>query len=84
MRCPLQDSGTPGKGIEGTFGDVVVKVGSAAFTGFDGPVEDLASKVFVSCNDKVIGYFRIETALRPGDKGAGAAFEGKMPGPVVR
>jgi Cu+-exporting ATPase len=59
----------PGKGIEGTFGDVVVKVGSAAFTGFDGPVEDLTSKVFVSCNDKVIGYFRIETALRPEIKG---------------
>jgi Cu+-exporting ATPase len=59
----------PGKGIEGTFGSVVVKVGSAAFTGFGGPLEDLTSKVFVSCNDKVIGYFRIETALRPEIKG---------------
>lgn len=56
----------PGKGIEGTIAKHRVKVGSAEWVGFQGVLTELASKVFVSVNDQVRGYFKIETTVREG------------------
>ncbi len=58
-----------GKGIEGMFEDNFVQVGSAEFTGFVGTKGDLISNVFVAINGMPIGYFRIDTSLRPEIKG---------------
>lgn len=60
---------SPGRGIEGMFGGKRVKVGSPAFTGFEGVIPDLTSKVFVAIDDHVRGYFRIETSIRKEIKG---------------
>lgn len=67
----------PGKGIEGRAGGKAIKVGSADFTGFRGIVPDLASKVFVSVDDRVCGYFSIETSLRTEMKGLVARLQEK-------
>lgn len=54
-----------GKGVEGRVGDVLIKIGSASFTGFKGVMDDPSSKVFVSLDNQVRGYFQIETSVRP-------------------
>ncbi|MEQ1588084.1 MAG: HAD-IC family P-type ATPase, partial [Cyclobacteriaceae bacterium] len=54
-----------GKGVEGTIAGVIVKVGSASFTGFERVITDPSSKVFVSIDGQVRGYFHIETSVRP-------------------
>lgn len=54
----------PGNGIEGIIGNVLFKVGSAAFVGHAGEVDDPSAKVFVSLAGKVRGYFEIETTMR--------------------
>jgi P-type Cu+ transporter len=54
-----------GKGVEGRVGGVSLKIGSATFTGFDGIIADPSSKVFVSLDNQVRGYFLIETSIRP-------------------
>ncbi len=54
-----------GKGVEGRVGGVLLKIGSASFTGFDGIIADPSSKVFVSLDNQVRGYFLIETSVRP-------------------
>jgi P-type Cu+ transporter len=54
-----------GKGVEGRVGGVLLKIGSAIFTGFDGIIADPSSKVFVSLDNQVRGYFLIETSVRP-------------------
>lgn len=56
----------PGRGIEATIDQQQVKVGSSAFVDFRGTLPDLASKVFVSVDGEVRGYFNIETQLRQG------------------
>ncbi len=56
----------PGRGIEGKLEGQWVKVGSAEYVQFEGTLTDLASKVFVSINDQVRGYFKVETSLREG------------------
>lgn len=54
----------PGKGIEGTIGDQNFKVGSAAFVEFKGQLSGQSSFVFVSINNSVRGYFKLEPRLR--------------------
>jgi P-type Cu+ transporter len=55
----------PGRGIEGIIANHRIMIGSASFVGFEGKMTDMASKVFVSVNDQVRGYFYVLTALRP-------------------
>jgi len=54
-----------GRGVQGIIAGIIVKVGSASFTGFDGVITDLSSKVFVSIDGQVRVYFHIETSVRP-------------------
>ncbi|MBL7858771.1 MAG: heavy metal translocating P-type ATPase metal-binding domain-containing protein [Cyclobacteriaceae bacterium] len=54
----------PGKGIEGEIDGSIIKIGSPAFTGFTGTLDDMSSKVFVSINQEVKGYFTITTSIR--------------------
>lgn len=54
----------PGLGLEGKLAGVSIKIGSAPFTGFNGDLNDTASKVFVSMDGQVRGYFKIETQIR--------------------
>jgi len=56
----------PAQGIEATVAGHQVKVGSAAFTRFEGAHGDLKSRVFVSIDGRSCGYFNIETAVRSG------------------
>ena len=53
-----------GKGIEGVFEGSLVKVGSAAYAGFESASTELSTKVFVSIDGNPSGHFRIETCLR--------------------
>ena len=54
----------PGKGVEGTVAGKEIKVGSAAFVDFTGKLNDMRSKVFVSVDGLVRGYFQISTSIR--------------------
>ncbi|MFM8832935.1 MAG: HAD family hydrolase, partial [Cytophagales bacterium] len=54
----------PGKGVEGTVAGKEIKVGSAAFVDFTGKLNDMQSKVFVSIDGLVRGYFQISTSIR--------------------
>ncbi len=54
-----------GKGIEGIIAGHKLKIGSASFVGFEGMMADIASKVFVSVNGQIRGYFYILTTVRP-------------------
>ncbi len=55
----------PGRGIEGVVANHKIVIGSASFVGFEGKMDDLASKVFVSFNGQIRGYFQILTTVRP-------------------
>ncbi|MCX6291160.1 MAG: heavy metal translocating P-type ATPase metal-binding domain-containing protein [Bacteroidetes bacterium] len=56
-----------GKGIQGELPGAKIKIGSAEFTGVKIPEEDLtASKVYVSVNGLVKGYFSIRNEYRNG------------------
>jgi P-type Cu+ transporter len=59
----------PGKGIEGKVDERIFRIGSAAFTGFQGDAPNLASKVFVAIDGNIRGYFSLETSLRKEIKG---------------
>jgi P-type Cu+ transporter len=54
----------PGKGIQGTIEGHLVKVGSAELTGFHERKDDESSRVFVSIDNEVRGYYSIHTSLR--------------------
>jgi len=56
----------PGRGIEGKIADHHIVVGSAEYVKFDGVLPELSSKVFVSIDGQVRGYFSIETSVREG------------------
>jgi len=56
----------PGRGIEGKIGDHSILIGSAGYVKFTGLLPELSSKVFVSIDDQVRGYFKIETRVREG------------------
>jgi len=67
----------PGRGIEGHVAGNSIMIGSASFVGFQGQVEDLSSKVFVSVNGQVRGYFQILTTIRPAISDLIKQLEGK-------
>ncbi|MDH5597865.1 MAG: heavy metal translocating P-type ATPase metal-binding domain-containing protein [Cyclobacteriaceae bacterium] len=56
-----------GKGIEVMIEGIKIKVGSASFIETENIIEEDASTVYFSINDKT-GYFLIESELRPGLK----------------
>lgn len=56
----------PGHGIEGKIGGHHLIVGSANYVKFLGTLPELSSKVFVSIDGEVRGYFKIETSVREG------------------
>jgi Cu+-exporting ATPase len=59
----------PGKGIQGTIAGREFRIGSALFTGFHYTIEQEASRVFVSIDDEVKGYFTLKTSVRKNMKG---------------
>ncbi|MFM7858818.1 MAG: heavy metal translocating P-type ATPase, partial [Flammeovirgaceae bacterium] len=54
----------PGKGAEGNVAGKAIKIGSADFVGFYDKLNDRHSKVFVSIDGLVRGYFQISTSVR--------------------
>jgi Cu+-exporting ATPase len=54
----------PGKGIEGTVDNHVFKIGSAAFVGFAERIDQEASRVFVSIDAEIKGYFSFQISVR--------------------
>ncbi len=57
-----------GKGVEGVVDGKLLKLGSATFVGVSDLHADLSSRVYVSIDNEVKGYFEIGTTLRPGIK----------------
>ncbi len=55
---------TPGQGIVGYVDRLEIRLGSAAWVGFHGLVPDRSSKVFVSIQGEVRGYYQIRTSVR--------------------
>ncbi|MBW7889167.1 MAG: heavy metal translocating P-type ATPase metal-binding domain-containing protein [Bacteroidetes bacterium] len=68
IELPLQsrDSFTEiiGKGIQGMVAGMEYKIGSAKFLGIHKAQESLESRVYVSCNGNVKGYFKISGKYR--------------------
>ncbi len=58
----------PGKGIEGRSEQKMFRIGSAAFTEAARAGVDEHTRVWVSVDGQVRGYFRIQTSLRDGVK----------------
>lgn len=56
-----------GKGIEGTIDGHRIRIGSALFAGAN-DINGPGSRVFVTIDDDVRGYFSVSTSLRPGVK----------------
>jgi len=56
----------PGKGIEGVFGEHIVRVGSASFAGVVALSETGGSTVFVSIDGNLRGFFEAKTQVRAG------------------
>ncbi len=54
----------PGKGIEGTMDGHCYKIGSANFVGVSDDANQTTSKVYVSIDDEVAGYFSIKSSIR--------------------
>jgi Cu+-exporting ATPase len=54
----------PGKGIQGTVQEHIIKIGSAYFVGSTKKFDDMSSRVFVSIDGFSAEYFRIKTSLR--------------------
>jgi P-type Cu+ transporter len=54
----------PGMGIEGVVEGAKIKIGSEQFVGFKEKTDGDASKVFVSIDDEIKGYFIISVATR--------------------
>lgn len=54
----------PGKGMEAEVEGHHLRMGSATFLGVDGHAEDLYSRVYVSLDKVVRGYFLVDTTIR--------------------
>lgn len=54
----------PGKGIEGRVDGKFIKIGSATFVGFLEKIDMEASRVFVSIDHEIKGYFSIRVSVR--------------------
>lgn len=59
-------SSIEGKGIKGDVGACSVQLGSASWLQVAPPKENRFTKVFVSINNEVVGYFEIKNEYRPG------------------
>jgi Cu+-exporting ATPase len=55
----------PGKGVQGVIGGQLIKIGSSAFVNCATEMHPTATRVFVSIDDEVYGYFDIRHAVRP-------------------
>jgi P-type Cu+ transporter len=53
-----------GYGTEGNVEGEKMKLGSAKWVGADNDIDEMASAVYVSLNDSIIGKFKIQTAYR--------------------
>jgi P-type Cu+ transporter len=53
-----------GKGLTGLVSGQWIKIGSASFVGLDKPLANQSSMVFVSINEAIKGYFKINTSIR--------------------
>lgn len=51
----------PGRGIQGKINNVVYKIGSPQFVG----AQNNATSVYVSADEEILGYFAVETRVRP-------------------
>jgi Cu+-exporting ATPase len=54
----------PGRGIEASIDEGLLRIGSASFCGAPSPENDGTSRVFVSLNDDVLGYYQVRTTVR--------------------
>ncbi len=68
----------PGKGIEGIISGVRFRLGSAKFLGSNEDSSSSSSKVFVSIDGIVKGFFEIETSIRFGLDNLLAKLRGKF------
>jgi len=53
-----------GKGISGTFGSGIIKVGSADFVGFKDELNEKGSQVFIAVDDTVYGVFILADEMK--------------------
>lgn len=67
----------PGRGIEARADGHAVKIGSAAFVGAVNEPSGMASRVFVSIDNEVRGYFSVDTSVRRGFKALVGRLAGK-------
>lgn len=56
----------PGLGITGVVYGNTIKVGSKEYVNQSAHVDDLSTKIFVSINDEVLGYFTVTNSYREG------------------
>lgn len=56
----------PGRGIQGIIEGRYIQVGSADYIKYEGILPEISSKVFVSIDSQIRGYFKIETTVREG------------------
>lgn len=68
-----------GQGASGRIGGVAVKLGSAAFVGLaEQPKTEGASRVFVSLDDNILGFFTIRNNVREGVEHMLASFDRRL------
>src|SRR5690606_9900151 len=65
---PLHYQEVAGKGIEGSFKDQTLKIGSADWVGVTDASEINQTKVYISINNKVKGFYVFENEYREGIK----------------
>ncbi len=53
-----------GGGVEALIDKHLIRVGSPSFVGFNGSIPELTTRVFVSIDHEVRGYFKVETSVR--------------------
>ncbi|HCM77186.1 MAG TPA: heavy metal translocating P-type ATPase [Cytophagales bacterium] len=58
----------PGRGVQGLVEGKLIKIGSAEFTGQQPLSDHAASRVYISIDGDIKGYFELRTTLRPGIK----------------
>ena len=70
----------PGKGLEGEISGQRMKIGSASFVNVTASESALATHVYVSINDEVIGFFAIKNSVRPAFRSMLARLKGMTVG----
>ncbi len=54
----------PGKGLYGVYNNNKIKIGSASYVKYYDQSDNAASRVYISINDNIQGYFSIRTSIR--------------------